>query len=568
MKKQNSSIKAHLLWSALILLTLLAVCAIPFALAQRNATKRSVDNPASQPNAGGANIGVTNNRPPYSGAPGAQAQQPNIFRTGQPQVPTKTSGPGVPKFSLPPVPKLPAVTLYDQLNNPGTISTGSQDFETANNAFDDFTADDFVVPAGQTWNITEVDAQGVYFNGPGPAASFHVFIYQNSGGLPGTNVYTAMAQPYVNNAGVFQITLTAPAVLASGTYWISVQARQDDNPNGQWGRTDRTVQANSPAAWQNPGGGFGVGCTTWGVRTTCIDDAPAPDQMFRLIGTIGGATPTPTPTCSGGGGYVISQIGGSIVPGTVDSGNHGDDVVTSVALPFPYTLYDTPFTSINVSSNGPAQFVTMATDFTNVCLPWLSHNYTIFGYWDDQRTDNLGWVGCTTYPGGTCGVYTSVSGTAPNRIFNIEWRAVYFANTALQANHELRLYEGQTRFDIIYGTVANVITRYKACVQKNDTAFTQYFCNGTGGAATGGQAYTVLPCGTPSPTPTATATGTATTTRTPTATATPTATPTPTATATATRTPTATPSATPTATPTATATVTSTPTPTPTTTPR
>ena len=31
-----------------------------------------------------------------------------------------------------------------------------------------------------------------------------------------------------------------------------------------------------------------------------------------------------------------------------------------------------------------------ATDFTNICLPWLSHNYTVFPYWDDQRTDNLG----------------------------------------------------------------------------------------------------------------------------------------------------------------------------------
>ena len=37
MKKQNKhSIKAHLLWSALILLALLAVCAIPFALGQRS----------------------------------------------------------------------------------------------------------------------------------------------------------------------------------------------------------------------------------------------------------------------------------------------------------------------------------------------------------------------------------------------------------------------------------------------------------------------------------------------------------------------------------------------------
>src|ERR1043166_338236 len=39
MKRQsNSSIKAQLLWSALFLLALLAACAIPFALAQRNST--------------------------------------------------------------------------------------------------------------------------------------------------------------------------------------------------------------------------------------------------------------------------------------------------------------------------------------------------------------------------------------------------------------------------------------------------------------------------------------------------------------------------------------------------
>jgi hypothetical protein len=41
-KKQiDSSIKAHLLRSALYLLLLLAICAIPFALAQRNAVKQS-----------------------------------------------------------------------------------------------------------------------------------------------------------------------------------------------------------------------------------------------------------------------------------------------------------------------------------------------------------------------------------------------------------------------------------------------------------------------------------------------------------------------------------------------
>ena len=38
------------------------------------------------------------------------------------------------------------MTLYDQYNNAGTTATSSQDFETAFDAFDSFTADDFVVP--------------------------------------------------------------------------------------------------------------------------------------------------------------------------------------------------------------------------------------------------------------------------------------------------------------------------------------------------------------------------------------------------------------------------------------
>ena len=270
-------------------------------------------------------------------------------------------------------------------------------------------------------------------------------------------------------------------------------------------------------------------------------------------------TPTPTPTATSTptpciGTYVINQIGGSIVPGTTDSGNHGDDQVTNIPLPFSYTLYDHTFNSINVSSNGNAQFTTTDTAFTNVCpLPWASHNDAIFPYWDDQRTDAQ--TGCAAFPGGTCGVFTSVSGTAPNRIFNIEWRTVYFAAPTTTANYELRLYEGgQPRFDVIYGTVTNGNTSATAGVQRDNTFATQDFCNGTGGAATGGQSYIYIPAPCPTPTPTATATATST------ATATATATPTATATATST--------ATPTSTPTATSTATATPTPRPTPSPR
>ena len=71
MKKQiNPTIKAHLIRGAFYLLLLLAVCAIPFALAQRNAAKQSLPKPAIKPNA------PANMYPPLPGAPAALATKP------------------------------------------------------------------------------------------------------------------------------------------------------------------------------------------------------------------------------------------------------------------------------------------------------------------------------------------------------------------------------------------------------------------------------------------------------------------------------------------------------------
>jgi hypothetical protein len=258
-------------------------------------------------------------------------------------------------------------------------------------------------------------------------------------------------------------------------------------------------------------------------------------------------TPTPTPTPIPCAGLTIIQISGTIVPGTIDIGNHGDDTVTTVALPFPFTLYGQTFTSVNLSSNGNAQFTTTDNTWTNICLPWTTHNYTIYPYWDDQLTNGAGG-----------GIFTSVTGTAPNRIFNIEWRTTYFSGGG-SANYELRLYEGQSRFDVIYGSVSQGNTSATAGVQRDDACFNQYFCNGSGGPPTGG--WALVPTGTPTPTPTATPT--VSNTPTPTSTPTATATATPTATSTATPTATSTPTATATATATTTATATPRPTPTP-----
>ncbi len=182
---------------------------------------------------------------------------------------------------------LPEVLLYNQNDNPGTSSTGSQNFEVSFDSFDDQTADDFVVPAGG-WAIDNVTVTGVYFNGTGPAPTVHVYFYANSGTLPGAAVagcdYPAVVP--VDTTGSFSITLAPACTLAPGTYWVSVQANLDFGVGGQWGWTNRTVGAGSPGAWQNPGGGFGAGCLTWGVRSTCVVGDTSPDQMFSLSGVV------------------------------------------------------------------------------------------------------------------------------------------------------------------------------------------------------------------------------------------------------------------------------------------
>src|SRR6266545_4372337 len=103
--------------------------------------------------------------------------------------------------------------------------------------------------------------------------------------------------------------------------------------------------------------------------------SPSPTSTATPTAT---ATPTVSPCQIG-----ITQGAGTIVPGGTDIGNHCDDCITTIALPFPFTFYGQTFTSVNLSSNGNAQFTTTDTTFTNTCLPWTGHDYTIFPYWDD-----------------------------------------------------------------------------------------------------------------------------------------------------------------------------------------
>lgn len=186
-------------------------------------------------------------------------------------------------------------TLYDQYDNEGPFFTVSQDFEPGMSVYDNEVADDFVIPAGVGWNIQAVDVGGEY-SVSGPANSVNVNFYANAGtNLPGTLLQSRPNQAFTNGPS-FSIPLSPQVSLGPGSYWLSVQASQNYFPQGEWGWQNRNEQSNAAAAWRNPSNGFGTGCTTWAPRQTCVGgEMDGPDQVYRLLGTVGAPPPPPPP---------------------------------------------------------------------------------------------------------------------------------------------------------------------------------------------------------------------------------------------------------------------------------
>jgi hypothetical protein len=206
------------------------------------------------------------------------------------------------------------------------------------------------------------------------------------------------------------------------------------------------------------------------------------------------ATGTALPTVTACSNYTYTTGMGGIEPGTVDIGNHCDDCATYITLPFPIQLYDQTFNNATIASNGNMQFVTTDFAYGNACLPVPIFEYGIVAYWDDLTTS------CPN-----CGIYTSVIGDAPNRIFNVEWRSqVLGVNTA--ARFEIRLYEGQDKFDLVYGNVVDAGRSATIGVQRDMGAFTQYACNTVSLTSNLMLTFTLPACAVETATPAATST--------------------------------------------------------------
>ncbi len=177
---------------------------------------------------------------------------------------------------------------------------------------------------------------------------------------------------------------------------------------------------------------------------TATPTAPATATPTATVTATPTGTPTATPSCSPN--YTFTSGTGTLVPGVDDTGNHCDDCTTVISLPFSVTLYDQTFTSATVGSNGIFAFGTNNNAFAGSCLPVLDRYVSRrCPFYRDQRTD------CTS-----CGIFTTTTGTAPNRVFRAEYRTIYFGETSgtPTLNYEVNVYEnGSPAFDYTYGLV-------------------------------------------------------------------------------------------------------------------
>jgi hypothetical protein len=184
-----------------------------------------------------------------------------------------------------------AAVLYDQMDAAGSEAMFSNDLVAGSEGNDSKAADDFTVPAGEGWEITQVDVVGAAF-GALPS-TMNVDIYANSGGLPGAALFSARAIPSAGQPD-YSIPLSGAPQLGPGTYWIAIQqdGASASEPQRMWFWRNRAVQSGNPAAV------LYAGCSAfpaWQVRYTCQADAVSPDQIFRLSGTVTSPPPPPPP---------------------------------------------------------------------------------------------------------------------------------------------------------------------------------------------------------------------------------------------------------------------------------
>jgi subtilisin family serine protease len=130
-------------------------------------------------------------------------------------------------------------------------------------------------------------------------------------------------------------------------------------------------------------------------------------------------------------GYFCTLPAFSWVEGATPLPLGGDDTATTVTLPFTFTFYGQSHSEAHVTSNGNINFLGPNATFFNSPIPsTFEPNAAIYPFWDDL------------YVLGDSAVKTASLGSAPNRMFVIEWENVaFFADFSRRVDFEIVLHE-------------------------------------------------------------------------------------------------------------------------------
>ena len=133
-----------------------------------------------------------------------------------------------------------------------------------------------------------------------------------------------------------------------------------------------------PAQWSEPARGF----SEYDIGASVPLTTPTP---IRTV------SPTPTAVCPvGGGRYVVAEGTATIVPGTLDTGNHCDDCSTLITLPFSVRLYEGTFTQATLHSNGVMRLGNGPIVYRFSCGPVFGTEFAIYPFQEDLVTTGAG----------------------------------------------------------------------------------------------------------------------------------------------------------------------------------
>ncbi len=188
--------------------------------------------------------------------------------------------------------------LFDQMYNPGSGFMTSQHYSTMSNSLNTCAAaDDFDVPAGDSWDVHSIKLIGSYFNGdPGGGDTLNVYFLSDDNGIPGDTIheYFAFADADIQEEMVggyvltnIEVTLPSTVTFTEGKYWLSVQMYSDFDATGQWGWMEHIYETainGEQWHWINPKDGWGLGAVNWTPAEVVVGPWLLWDLSFALYG--------------------------------------------------------------------------------------------------------------------------------------------------------------------------------------------------------------------------------------------------------------------------------------------